>query len=478
MKWQKTAAEIDIELIIVDRSKRQRQPGEQLDVSDIQPSMDRFGLFNPVIIDDSFVLQAGERRLTAARNLGWKKILTRKVSDLTESESQLIELFENIKRQDLKWQDLVMSVAGIHQLYLGLDDSWTLGKTAEECGLTDGTVSMYISVSEEMAEDGVKNSSTVREAYNKLKRRDQRAAGVAMQELLEAADIPSQSIEQPKADLTPEQQAEIKVLKELGQPLPAHLKAPPKPAPKPAIPNPESIIHASFTEWVQTYDGPKFNFIHCDFPYGIELFSGPQGRGSELGESGRVGYKDSPDVYWRLIRSLCDNLNRIMSVSSHLMFWLSADYKIISDTIGVFNELAPSLQFQKFPLIWHKSDNAGISSNASMNPRHTYEACLLASRGSRQIVKVKSDSYPAPTDKKLHPSTKPEPMLRHFMEMLVDEGTIMLDPTCGSGASLRAAESLGAKSVLGLEIDKQYIDPARLALKQARAKRAAGNTEL
>jgi hypothetical protein len=246
----------------------------------------------------------------------------------------------------------------------------------------------------------------------------------------------------------------------------------------PPVPNPESILNTSFIDWAPTYEGQKFNLIHCDFPYGIELFSGPQGRGSELGMDGRVGYKDDAGTYWALVKSLCENLNRLMSVSGHLMFWLSADHKIITETVNVFNELAPSLVFQKFPLIWSKSDNAGIASDPRMGPRHTYEACLMATRGARQIVKVKADSYNAPTDKKLHPSTKPEPMLRHFMEMLVDDTTIMLDPTCGSGASLRAAESLGAKHVLGLEIDKQYVEPARLALKQARQKRAAGSIEL
>lgn len=478
MKWQKTATEVDISSIIVDRATRQRQPGEVLDVSDIQPSMARFGLLNPIIIDDNFTLIAGERRLTAATNLGWTKILTRRYSDLTPAESQLIELFENIKRQDLKWQDLVNSVAAIHQLYLGLDDDWTMGKTAEECGLSDGTVSMYIGVAAEMGEEAVRTAATVREAYNKLKRRDQRLAGAAMQELLEAPDIAPESVSTPKADLTPEQEIEVNELKKLGQPLPAHLRELPKARPPAPVPNPESILNASFLDWAPEYSGPKFNLIHCDFPYGVELFSGPQGRGSELGDSGRIGYADSPDVYWALVKSLCANLNRVMSVSGHLMFWLSADYRIVHETIRVFGELAPSLVFQKFPLIWGKSDNAGISSNATMNPRHTYEACLLATRGERQIVKVKSDYYSAPTDKKLHPSTKPEPMLRHFMEMLVDESTLLLDPTCGSGASLRAAESLGAKQVLGLEIDRQYIEPARLALKQARMKRAAGGAEL
>ncbi len=476
MKWQKTATELDIESVIVDRTKRQRQPGEELDVSDLQPSMARFGLLNPIIIDDSNVLQAGERRLTAARNLGWTKILVRKYSDLTPIESQLIELMENVKRQDLKWQDLCLSIANIHRLNSEADESWTMGRTAVDVGLSDGQVSQYLSVSEEMDEDAVRNASTMREAYNKLKRRDQRLAGAAMQELLEAPDIQP---DQPKVDLTPAQVEEVKVLQELGQPLPPHLKQPAPPRPRPvALPDPESILHKSFLDWAPTYDGSKFNLIHCDFPYGVELFSGPQGRGSEIGEAGRIGYKDSPDIYWALVRGLCNNINKLMSVSGHLMFWTSADYRIISSTIALFNELEPSLVFQKFPLVWVKSDNAGIASDPRMGPRHTYEACLMATRGSRQIAKVKADSYSAPTDKKLHPSTKPEPMLRHFMEMLVDETTIMLDPTCGSAASLRAAESLGAKRVLGLEIDKQYIDPARLALKQARAKRLAERTEL
>jgi len=42
------------------------------------------------------------------------------------------------------------------------------------------------------------------------------------------------------------------------------------------------------------------------------------------------------------------------------------------------------------------------------------------------------------------------------MQMFVDENTTLLDPTCGSGSALRAAESLGARHVLGLEKDEEY----------------------
>jgi tRNA G10 N-methylase Trm11 len=65
-------------------------------------------------------------------------------------------------------------------------------------------------------------------------------------------------------------------------------------------------------------------------------------------------------------------------------------------------------------------------------------------------------------------SEKSEAVLRYFFGMTVDQYTTMLDPTCGSGSALRAADSLGAKRVLGLEIDEEFVDRARLKLRQAR----------
>ena len=65
-------------------------------------------------------------------------------------------------------------------------------------------------------------------------------------------------------------------------------------------------------------------------------------------------------------------------------------------------------------------------------------------------------------------SEKPEPMLRHFFGMLVDENTVLLDPTCGSGSALRAANSLGARFVLGLERNAEFAGIAQDALARAR----------
>jgi hypothetical protein len=236
----------------------------------------------------------------------------------------------------------------------------------------------------------------------------------------------------------------------------------PAPATSPPIALPP-IQHTSFLHWLEEYTGPTFNFLHCDFPYGVNLFGG-----AWSGRNTWTTYEDKPDDYLVLIRALCQNLDRVLSPSAHLMFWTSANIRIQAATIEMFRELAPSLIFNEFPLIWHKTDNVGIVPDPSREARRVVETCLYASREDRKIVRTISGAYGSPTNKDLHPSTKPEPMLRHFMQLFVDENTTMLDPTCGSGSALRAAESLGAKHVLGLEKDEEYAKNALTAMKNFR----------
>ena len=113
----------------------------------------------------------------------------------------------------------------------------------------------------------------------------------------------------------------------------------------------------------------------------------------------------------------------------------------------------------------------GILADPNRSPRHVYETALVASQEDRLIVRSVSDTYGAPTDKSHHPSTKPEPVLRHFLAMFIDENSRVLDPTCGSGSALRAAESLGAKYVLGVESDPEHYAAAQSALRTFRTLR-------
>jgi DNA modification methylase len=141
--------------------------------------------------------------------------------------------------------------------------------------------------------------------------------------------------------------------------------------------------------------------------------------------------------------------------------------KFYRETIDLL-EKKSDFVVEPFPLIWMKTDNVGILPDPQRGPRRIYETALLARRGDRKVVSPVANAYGAPTVRDRHMSEKPEPVLRHFFRMLVDENSLVLDPTCGSGSAIRAAESLRAKHVLGLEINPEFADRAQAALAAAR----------
>jgi hypothetical protein len=230
-----------------------------------------------------------------------------------------------------------------------------------------------------------------------------------------------------------------------------------KPEPEVA---PDSILNVDFKQWAMTYNGPKFNFIHCDFPYGINADKFNQGAAPTHG-----GYDDSEEVYWDLCHCLIHNLERLATEQCHFMFWFSLHF--YADTRDLFHDLT-DIRFDPFPLIWVKSDNVGILPDPQRGPRRIYETCLIGSRGDRKIVRPTSNAVYLPSDRSQHMSIKPVPVLQNFFRMFIDSSTLMLDPTCGSGSSLRAAESLGAAKVLGLEVNKEFAEGANRALRLAR----------
>lgn len=449
---------VELDKIIVRRDERQRR--EVVVDEGLKTSIQNFGVINPIIITREFVLIAGERRYQTSKELGLHDIPCRFVDDLSEAEAQILELEENLKRQDLTWQDNARAVARLHELYCKHNDDWSGVKTSKVLGVSQSWVSMILRVAQDLHNPKLSQASGLAAAFNVLSRLDDRKMGDALSDIITAGkDMFSETTSEDGAKA----ESESKSTSDNTDTKPTAVTK--SPSPKLAH---ESILQVDFTEWIKTYKGKPFNFIHCDFPYGLNVFSGEMS-----GKNEWDGYNDSQEVYWNLIDTLCTNLDKIMAPSAHLMFWFSMEHYI--KTLEVFRKKAPSLVFNIFPLVWMKSDNVGILPDARRQPRRVYETCFIASREDRPLAKPVANAYSAPTNKDHHPSTKPEPMLRHFMQMFVDETTRMLDPTCGSGASLRAAESLGATEVLGLELDQGYADAAKAALRKFRILRETSN---
>ncbi len=61
---------------------------------------------------------------------------------------------------------------------------------------------------------------------------------------------------------------------------------------------------------------------------------------------------------------------------------------------------------------------------------------------------------------KIHPTQKPVNLLRRLIEVFTDPGDVVIDPCCGSGATLRAARECSRNSY-GFEIYKEFYTRAK-----------------
>jgi len=475
---------IDPRTIVIKRGTRQRQENIA-DIDDLKQSIATIGLINPIVVrreGDETVLVAGERRLTAVLALGWPEIHVRYMELLSTREAEIIELEENVKRKELGWKDQVRAIGRIHALYREQNAGWKIEQTAEAVSLTPAHLRKILHVYEALDSGRIDKAEGIEQAYNTLHRfAERKAESIVGDIIVKGATIFGQAGEAaananqapPGASDTPPPHSPTSSIDSATSP-PASASAPPPPPIAAYVPPKDPVICANFLEWVKTYNGPKFTVIHCDFPYGN--YRGADSKGAMSTLDTEDFYDNSEGIYWTLLDGLTQNLDRIMSYSAHLVFWFNMNF--YTETVSRLRRVG--LFVHDHPLVWHKTTGGGglgvVPGTAVTYPRRTYDTALLAVRGNRPLAKPGMNSYAAPTaGNKIHPSQKPEPMLRHFLSMVVDETSTVLDPTCGSAAALRAAEDLGAKYILGLELDPNYAAVANTRTLQARIMRQAGN---
>lgn len=406
-----TFASVLIDYITVNRQDRQRR--ELTDIPALAASIAQVGLINPIVVRrKSLELVAGERRLEACRSLGWTNISVQWAEDLPNHELKAIELEENIKRSELPWQDQCRAVQEYHNLRASRDDEWNKLATAKALGYSDSAVSHILNVAAELTNGNptIAKAETFSTARNIVQRTaERRAASV----LAEIAAKPKENI---------------------------------------------PILTANFLDW--KYDDPSFTFfnlIHCDFPYGINADNQDQGHNVAM----HGGYKDTPEAYLALLERL--SKMDFVAESAHLIFWFSMEH--YQPTLNLLR--AMGWQVSPFPLVWWKSDNTGLLPDPARGPRRVYETAFMGARGDRKIISAVSNLTAAPVTKEHHMSEKPVNVLTHFFRMLVDDSTRIFDPTCGSANALIAAKRLGASALLGLEVNEEFADRARVNWRSA-----------
>ena len=320
----------------------------------------------------------------------------------------LVEL-KALVAEDAAWRDSVAAISRVHHVLSDGDTDWTQMLTAGFLGIGGPDVSMALRVARDLNHPKIAAAPTLFAAYTILLRLDRKGEEKALAQIAETANVWERAGYHP---------------------------------PKVRPPAEESVLKENFLSWAPNYRGEKFDFIHCDFG----------------------------DDYYDLFECLTLHLDNLMAPAGHIMFWVHPSY--VGGLLEYFSEAAPSLFVDEVPLVWLKSDLAGTSPNPALFPRRVYETALLATRQDRPLVRTLANAYASPSNTKFHPEAKPEPMLKHFFRMIVNSGTRMLDPTCGAGSALCAAESLGAEFVLGMDVESNSVGFARDALRKTRTMRS------
>ena len=118
------------------------------------------------------------------------------------------------------------------------------------------------------------------------------------------------------------------------------------------------------------------------------------------------------------------------------------------------------LRYTKFKIrhliVW-KKHNFGLG----WAFRHQYELVLVLEKGKPKynltnFSDVQTCSH-INHDKNNHPHQKPVDLIMKMIEHSSNEGEVILDPFCGSGATCKGAEKMRRKWI-GIELDERWIE--------------------
>jgi len=94
---------IKIKDIVVTKNRIRKDLGN---LEFLMDSMNKFGQLHPIILNSKLQLIAGNRRLEAAKNLGWQDIDATIIDTNNRAELLEIEIEENIQRKDFTEDDI------------------------------------------------------------------------------------------------------------------------------------------------------------------------------------------------------------------------------------------------------------------------------------------------------------------------------------------------------------------------------------
>lgn len=467
------------------------------DIEGLSASLARYGLIEPIVLDQDDGLVAGGRRLAAAVNLGWDEIGFVRRTDLNPVALKELELEENLRRKDMNWVEEVKAVRTLYDMRmerygttsarseireeLGIG-GYGVRDAATELDRSKSAISLDINLAKaleefpDIASEGTKAAAWRRfhrekelQVRKEMARRD-----AARREA--AGEAPASEPSAPRGKATgdpwldgilnrggddPESAPRVPTATSQG---PQHMK---DLQPQNLR---QQIRRAGFKGKGTVYLGDsrdvlkffaekhmRYDCIVTDPPFGLGLFKkGQSTSGTRLAEAEGGMYDDDPHKIMDMLDEVFMWAAKLLKDDGHAYVFFHMTryeevYTMLRKHFGTCEET---------PIIWSK--NTPAIGDPNLSYVYSYEPCFFINRG-RHMVKPQAFNVlrydTIPPGQKIHPTQKPAALLRHLVQASCVEGETVLDPFCGSGSTLIGAAAVGCHFV-GIEREEAFYRKA------------------
>jgi ParB-like chromosome segregation protein Spo0J len=458
------------EIILEERYRK-----DYKDLEGLAKSIAENGLLHPVVVDSSNRLIAGGRRYAAYKLLAsgafngitsadFRSVPVTRFGDLDEGQRKLLELEENLRRENTTWQEEVLGMYDYHRICykraLKRNEKWTQEATGKLLNMDQGPVSAMLKVAKilkDQPEDPVKDCASLTDALKLLL---QRAQDEASREQLKRINAKRAELDRD-SDLSAATFTVPPVVVLNRAPILAADGTPAAQEREPEIivsNKPKLITKEQVAELY--YHGnaltllPKIaskmviNHIICDPPYGIDMIN--------LGGNNIQRIEETHEVEpnKQLLKEFLNVAYSCLASDGFLCLWYDLDHH--EKLSGWASEIG--FRVCRWPLIWCKS--SPCSNQAShYNITKSTEVCLVLRKSEQSVIKTKQSRnwIVAPSaSTNSHPFVKPFELWKYLIETVSVEGQTIVDPFAGEGSSLAACLRL-QRFPLGIEIDDKHI---------------------